>query len=57
MVNQDAGERINALVESGILVPQDKAVTMKLDYTNGQAQANGKPLDGSGMMGLMAAMP
>lgn len=53
----DATARIAMLVQSGILVEQGNQVTAQMDYTDGQVQANGKTLDGNGVMGLLQAMP
>ena len=51
------GNTAEGMAEADVLDVTTMTAGAVVDYTNGQAQANGKPLDGSGMMGLMAAMP
>ncbi len=57
MVQDDVKARINALQQSGILIEANNQFTANLEYQQGQLRANGKALDGQGMMGALGAIP
>lgn len=57
VVQEDVATRLSGLVQAGLLVESGDRMTSKLEWAQGQLQANGKPLDQNGMMGLLSAMP
>lgn len=56
-VQEDVNARLSGLVQAGLLVENGDRMSSKLQWEQGQLQANGKPLDQNGMMGLLSAMP
>lgn len=56
-VQEDVASRLSGLVQAGLLVESGDRMSSKLQWEQGQLQANGKPLDQNGMMGLLSAMP
>lgn len=49
--------RLAGLVDAGLLVDNKDRMASELQWADGKLQANGKPLDQNGMMGLLSAMP
>ncbi|WP_312409643.1 YdgA family protein [Comamonas sp.] len=56
-VQQDVDARLAGLVDAGLLVDNKDRMASELQWADGKLQANGKPLDQNGMMGLLSAMP
>ena len=57
VVQEDVNARLSGLVQAGLLVENSDRMTSQLQWADGKLQANGKPLDQNGMMGLLSAMP
>ena len=56
-VQENVKERLDALLEAGLLQEKDNAYTASFSYAAGEMQANGKPLERDGLSTLMVSLP
>ena len=57
VVTENVKERIDALVQAGVLLDQNGNWTTQMAYGAGKIELNGKPVEGDSLQTLMGALP